>query len=76
MEEALAENLALSTPPEACPERQAFFDAYACQPFHQVRQQYLRPVSFSQVIGKSGKKDKFSLRSLFRRKKEKKVHSL
>ena len=75
LEEAVAGNPALSAPPPVCPERETFFEAYACQPFQQVRQRYLHPAGLSQVIGKSGKKkERIRLRSLFHRKKEKKEH--
>ena len=66
LEEAVAGNPALSSPPELCPERAAFFDAYAQQSFQQVRHSFLRP-----TLGKPGKKSgKLNFKSLFHRKKD------
>ena len=70
LEEAVAGNLALTTPPALCEDRAAFFDAYAQQSFQQVRHNFLRP-GLGQVIAKSGKTSgKFNFKSLFHRKKD------
>lgn len=43
LQEAVTGNAALTAPVPVSPERKAFFDAFALQSFHQVRNRYLTP---------------------------------
>lgn len=67
LSEAVAGNPALSTLPVPSSERTDFFNAFAQQPFQQVREAFLRPVSLHRVINRPGK---LRLKSLFRKKKD------
>ena len=46
LEEAVAANGALSAPVESPAERTAFFDAFARQPFQQVRNRFLSSLAY------------------------------
>ena len=68
--EAVTGNPALSTPPVPSADRSDFFNAFAQQPFQQVRETFLRPVSLHRVINKANRPGKLHLKSLFRKKKD------
>ncbi len=64
LEEAVAGNPALSAPIPAPAERAVFFNAFAQQPFQQVRNRFLAPLAYQARERRAG------LRNLFRKKPE------
>ena len=64
LSEAVAGNAALSTPIAPSPERTDFFDAFALQPFQQVRNRYLTPPA----LGVPAKRGISVLKKFFRKR--------
>lgn len=69
LSEAVAANTALSAPYEKPADREAFFDAFARQPFQQVRTRFLTS-ALPHIGRKSEKTVRFSLKNLFKKKKD------